>query len=238
MDGNFPGVRSMTKIKDIPSLDRPREKAYLYGLSSLSNAELLALIISSGCKDKSALDIAYELLAKFNGINGVINAGINDLMCIKGISKAKAVKMAASFYLYKRSLEETAVSLKRYSEYDVANMIFNKIIDRFQEALYLVIMNQSNQILGIEKLASGSEDSLSISETLVIKHTLKYGGKRFYLLHNHPSNNLNPSKQDKMFTSLLDTLSLTLRIDFIEHMIVTEIGYYAIKQNKTYLWNL
>lgn len=117
-------------------------------------------------------------------------------------------------------------------------MIFNKIIDRFQEVLYLVIMNQSNQILGIEKLASGSEDSLSISETLVIKHTLKYGGKRFYLLHNHPSNNLNPSKQDKMFTSLLDTLSLTLRIDFIEHMIVTEIGYYAIKQNKTYLWNL
>lgn len=229
----------MTKIKDIPTLDRPREKAYLYGLKSLSNAEILAIIISSGCKNKSALDIAYELLSKFDGINGVVNAGINELMCIKGISKAKAVKMAASFYLYKRSLQENAISdIKRYGEYDIAKIIHSMIIDSSQEVLFLVVMDRSNHILGIKELGKGSEDSIAISETLVIKHTLKYGGRRFYLLHNHPSNNLRPSQQDMLFTSQLDTLALSLKMDFIEHMIITNIGYCSIKQGKTYLWNL
>ncbi len=229
----------MTKIKDIPCLDRPREKAYLYGLDCLSNAELLAIIISSGYKQASALDIAYELLSKFGGIDKVVNAGINELMCIKGISKAKAVKMAASFYLYKRSLKENAFSdIKRYSEYDVAKIIHSMIIDSSQEVLFLVIMDKSNHILGIQELGKGSEDSIAISETLIIKHTLKYGGRKFYLLHNHPSNNLNPSKQDILFTGQLDTLSFSLKLELIEHLIITNIGYYAIKQGKTYLWNL
>ncbi len=229
----------MTKIKDIPTFDRPREKALLYGLNSLSNAELLAIIISSGYKDKSALDIAYELLSKFNGINGVVNAGINELMCIKGISKAKAVKMAASFYLYKRSLEQNTISdIKRYSEYEIAKIIHGNILDSSQEVLYLVVMDRSSHILSINELGKGSEDSISISETIVIKHVLKDGGRRFYLLHNHPSNSFRPSQQDLLFTSQLDTLALSLKIDFIEHMIITNIGYYSIKQGKTYIWNL
>ena len=222
----------MSKIRDIPLGERPREKALLYGVNTLSNAELISLIIAFGTKEYSALDVAYELLAKFRGIDGIIKASVSDLTKINGISHAKALKMKAAFLLYERAVieeKENEVNLKGTEE--IAAFFQKKLANSVQEKAYVVVVNGKNKVISIKELFRGTSHKLTISPRMIISNVINIGS-RFYIIHNHPSNIAFPSDEDKTATGEVEFLSFSFGVKMIDHLIITKDSYYSMMNEK------
>lgn len=233
MDGSLVGI-NMGRIKDIPKTDQPREKALFYGINSLSNAELLALLVSSGTKNHSALEVSYEMLSHFNGLDGIVNASINELSKINGINKIKALKLKASFLLYERAKEETHIGdLKIKGREEIALYFHNKLYKQVQEKAYVVIVDGKNNVKSIKEIFRGSTHKLTISPKLIIKEVIEKGS-RYYLIHNHPSNICEPSNEDRMTTSQIEIMSYTFGLQIVDHLIITRDKYYSIMDDKSY----
>lgn len=233
MDGNLVGI-SMGRIKDIPKTDQPREKALFYGINSLSNAELLALLVSSGTKNHSALEVSYEMLSHFNGLDGIVNASINELTKINGINKIKALKLKASFILYERAREETHIgnfSLKGREE--IALYFHDKLYKQVQEKAFVVIVDGKNNVKSIKEIFKGSTHKMTISPKLIIREVMEKG-IRFFLIHNHPSNICEPSNEDMITTSQIEMMSYTFGLQLVDHLIITKDNYYSISDNKRF----
>ncbi|MDD6301746.1 MAG: DNA repair protein RadC [Bacillales bacterium] len=221
----------MVKIKDIPREERPREKAYLYGLSTLSNAELLALLLQTGSKEKSALELSYELLARYHGIYGVFHCSTDELMKVKGISKTKALKLKASFLLYERAMQDNLLSDSNFEIDRVALYFKHHLANEVQEAAYICVVDKSNHIIAIKELFKGTKGQIVLSPQIILKNVIE-NGSRFYLIHNHPSGNVYPSREDLETTAALDLMSLSLNIIFIDHLIIGQNYYYSINEKK------
>ena len=215
-------------IKDMAYYERPREKAGLYGLENLTNAELLAILISTGSKSGSALDIANRLLEEFNGINGVIKASTKELTRIKGISVPKALRILSGLYLYERALLENAKLNINNGVKSIADYFINKIGKLNQEVGYVVVVDKKDRVLKIIELFKGGEHSLNASYELVFKE-VKGLSDRFYFVHNHPSGIIEPSKQDLEFTSKMDIFSTQYNLELVDHLIVNASCYCSIK---------
>jgi len=237
VDGNSLGIK-MSKIKDIPKTDQPREKALFYGINSLSNAELLALIISCGTKNHSALEVGYELLSKFNGISGIVKSSVNDLRSVEGINKVKALKLRAAFILYERALEEKIEgNLNIKGRENIALYFKQKISSLSQEKAYVVIVDKRHKVICIRELFKGSQHKLVISPKMVIKEVLDKGSM-FYLIHNHPSNICDPSDEDRATTSQIEMLAYPFGVSLIDHLIITKDNYYSLSDNQQYAYSL
>lgn len=217
-------------IKDLSYYDRPREKASLKGLDSLTNAELLAILICTGTKEKSALEIAYEMLCEFNGINGIINASTNDLKKIKGISEAKALRIISGLYLYERALLEEAFNSFTIKGIDEIGRYFvSKIGKESQEIGYVVVVDSKNKVINIKELFRGTVTCFNASPQLILKHVMSIG-RRFIFIHNHPSGIIEPSEKDLVFTSSLDVASVSVGLEFVDHLIVNENNYLSMRK--------
>ncbi len=228
----------MTKIKDLPLNERPREKANIKGIDSLSNAELLAIIISSGNKGFSALDIAYELLKHFDSIKGLANISLLDLKKIKGISDAKAIRILASFQLLRR-YEKELKGKKTYikSVQDALDLLLPKTINLLQENFLLIYLKSNFELIRIDTLYKGNKNSLQISPSDIIREVFKAGANRVIIAHNHPSNNVEPSKDDIETFKTLTLFLGTCSIDLIDSLILGIDESYSCNENKYYLNN-
>ena len=230
----------MGKIIDLPYLDRPREKALRYGIEKLLDYELIALLISSGTKEESATDIAYAMISQNNGLINLINKPYSDLLNYKGIGKAKAIKIEAAFEIAKR-----CQSLSKYDKEKVEDSynIFKRfktslfINHSYQENLYLVILDWKKRIVHEINLYKGNESSVSYSNRQIIQQVLLHNGHFFYVIHNHPSGTLEPSEGDLFFTITLINECEKFKIKMIDHLIITQQGYYSFLEQKAYLEN-
>lgn len=232
----------MGTIKDLPSLDRPREKAYRYGLSSLSDAELLSILISSGYAGNSALTLATNLLIKYGGLTNLKNATLEELKKEKGIKEAKAINLGAIFELANRIeiKNNDNVSSKISSEY-LYNKYKTKLLGSNQESLYLIMLSHKNKILHEKVLYIGTENNVIFSYKDIWRELLTFHAKYFYLIHNHPGKSCEPSRQDVAFTSELYLESKRIQIPMIDHIIIGSDGYYSFseeKSKKSYCLNL
>ena len=222
-------------IKELPKLERPREKALLYGLEKLSNVELIAILIGSGTKDRSALDISYELLDTYKGIFNLSNAPFLDLTKTKGISKITAIKLGAVFEIYKR------ISQSEYQETNITisqNYIYTKyskiIQGDTQEILGVIILNGNKKVIREKLLYKGTKVELSASYLEIFKEVLIADGKYFYIFHNHPEGNPYPSDKDIIFTSGLIKEAIKLKIKMIDHIIIGKNSYFSFIDAKVY----
>ena len=223
----------MAKIKDIPTSERPREKALRYGVDSLTNYELLAMLISSGCKDKSALDIAYEMLDENGGLVSLVQKPFSDLINYKGMGKIKAVKLVACFELARRFQNQKVEELKQnHSVDDIYQKYKLKIMnDPYQEHVFLIVMNRKREIVHEVNLYKGTEESVDCSSIEIIRQVLIHNGKCFYLVHNHPSGFIKPSAQDVAFTTELIKACEKVKIKMLDHIIISLSGYYSFKNS-------
>lgn len=228
----------MGKIKDIPKTDQPREKALFYGINNLSNAELLALIISCGTKNHSALEVGYELLSKFNGVSGIVRSSVNELKSVKGINKVKALKLKAAFILYERALEERIEGNLNIKGRDKIALYFKQKLNGIaQEKAYVVVVDKKQKVTCIRELFKGSQHKLIISPKMVIKEVLDKGSS-FYLIHNHPSNISDPSDEDRSTTSQIEMLAYPFGVNLVDHLIITKDSYYSLSDNRQYAYDL
>ena len=221
--------QSQGSIKTWASDDRPREKMLLKGASSLSNSELLAILINNGSKTRSALDLAKEiLLLGANNLNELGKLSIHDFQKVKGIGNAKAITIAAALELgRRRHSEEILQRIKINNSKEIAVYLKTILKDFNYEVFVASFLNRSHKIISYEIISKGGISGTVADPRIILKKALDAGASSLIICHNHPSGNLQPSQQDDLLTQKIKSAALYFDIKLLDHIIVSEEGYYS-----------
>jgi DNA repair protein RadC len=221
--------KSSTSIKNWALDDRPREKLFSKGAATLSNSELLAILINNGSKTKSALDLAKEILQLGNNnLNELGKLSLKDFQQIKGIGEAKSVTIAAALELGRRrqaaaAFEKPAIR----SSIDIATYLQAIIKDYSYEVFAVLFLNQANKINHFEIISKGGITGTVADPRIILKRALEEDATSIILCHNHPSGNLKPSKSDELVTKNIKEAAKYFDIKVLDHIIVSEEGYFS-----------
>jgi len=209
--------------------DRPREKLLLKGRSSLSDAELLAVLLGTGTKALSAVDLAKQILQQAEqNLNNLARLSVKDLTKIKGIGEAKAISIISALELGRRRKESAAPGRPRITNsIDVVEMMKQDLLDLNHEEFWIVILNRANYVLRKNKISSGGISGTVADPKLIFKSALDHGGSSIVLVHNHPSGNLQPSQADITLTKTLKEAGKFLEIPVLDHIIVSDNSYFS-----------
>jgi len=216
-------------IKNWADDDRPREKLVQKGSSVLSDAELIAILIGSGSREESAVELAKRILASVDhNLNELGKLSVNQLMRFKGIGEAKAVSIAAALEVgRRRRTEDTAKITKIKSSYDAYELLYPLIGELPHEEFWIVYLNNSNKVLHKCQLSKGGITGTLVDVRLVLKLALELGAVGLILAHNHPSGTLRPSEADKQLTDKLKIASESLDIKILDHLILARQDYLS-----------
>jgi DNA repair protein RadC len=221
------------KITDWAVEDRPREKFIQNGTASLSDAELLAILISSGTKDKSAVDLGRELLGMANNnLNNLGKLTIADLRKVHGIGPAKAVTIAAALELgRRRKLSDVQYVPQIRSSKDVSDIFQPLLSDLLHEEFWILFLNRSNKVISRMKLSQGGISGTVTDVRLVMKKAIECLASGIIVCHNHPSGNLNPSESDTKITQKIKEAGNLMDIQLLDHLIISDKDYYSFADN-------
>lgn len=222
-------------IKNWAEEDRPREKLLKKGLHSLSDAELLAILIVNGGRSLSALDLAKTILAGVdNNLNLLARQDVSDLLKIQGIGPAKAVSILAAIELGRRRSQSPQIHLISItSSGDIAEYFKSKLADLQHEEFWVVYLNRANKIIHSYRLSQGGVAGTVIDIRLMMKEAMNRLASSIIVCHNHPSGNLQPSSQDIALTRKIQETGRMLEIPLIDHLIVSSAGYYSFADEGT-----
>lgn len=211
----------MLKVKDLPLDDRPREKLLLRGAASLSDSELIAILLRTGTKGKSVIEVAQSILAEGNLATLATNS-VESFTKINGIGKDKAATLAAAFELGRRiGFQEKWFSKKKItSPEDLAELFIPLLRDEIKEKFIVVCLNSSNQIIKFETISIGNLNSSVVHPREVFKVAIDNNSANIFLLHNHPSGNTEPSKEDISITKRLVEAGKIMDINIFDHLII------------------
>ena len=216
-------------IKNWSEDDRPREKFLQKGKNTLSNAELVAILIGSGSRNESAVALSKRILASVEAnLNELGKLSISDLTKFKGIGEAKAVSIVAALELGRRRRVEEALIKKKITSSSSVFEIMQPIIGELpHEEFWIIYLNNSNKVLQKLQLSKGGITGTLVDVRLVLKTALQLGAVGLILTHNHPSGTLKPSQADKNITQKLKTAGESLDIKVLDHIIITEKSYFS-----------
>lgn len=215
-------------IKNWAEEERPREKLIAKGEKSLTAAELLAILIGSGNKRKSALDVAREILEDCdNKVENLYRLTYSDLLKYEAIGEAKAVTIVAALELSRR--RENSIGEQILKSEDIFNAVVSRVVDSNQELAFAIYLNNSNGIVRIKQVGVGGIDSTLVDVRVVIAEALRLNACAMAFVHNHPSGNLTPSRQDDELTNNLSKACSLMKIRFVDHVIISSNGkdYYS-----------
>jgi DNA repair protein RadC len=209
--------------------DKPREKLMLKGRTALSDAELIAILIGSGTREISAVDLAKIILSKTqNNLNELGKISIADLMKIKGIGEAKAISIVAALELGRRRKEEEVIKkTKITSSRDVYDYFKPMLSDLMHEEFWVLLLNRSNIIMKAERVSHGGVSGTVADAKIIFNKALEKLASSVILCHNHPSGNLNPSEADIQLTKKLKEAGKFLETPVLDHIIFTDNGYFS-----------
>ncbi len=227
-----------TKITELPKYERPYEKLEIYGEKELSNSELLAILIESGTKEESSIQLAQKVLALCkesleNELRFLQNISIEELKKIKGIGRVKAIRLKAMFELAKRMSQPVAEDIFVYSSSDVAKIFMEELMYEKREIVKLIILNNKNKILRIQNISLGGTNYAVIEPKEVLAEPIKMNANKIILLHNHPSGNATPSNEDYEVSKRISLCAEMFGIEFIDHIVIGDGEYRsALVKNK------
>ena len=223
------------KIKELPTSERPYEKAEMYGVQGLSNSELLAIIIKAGTKEKTSIQLAQEVLSikgtkdKNNDMKFLQDVSIEEFMQIKGIGKVKAIQLKAVCELAKRitkPMDLTRVQINNPQV--VANLLIEELKFEKREKIKELILNSKNILIKILDISYGGTNSAIIDIKSILSEPIKMGAPKIILVHNHPSGDPTPSHEDIELTQKLEEVSKMLEIELLDHVIIGDGKYKSI----------
>lgn len=224
-------------LKSIPPEERPREKALLKGIDGLSNAELIALILNSGYKNCSVIEIANKLLIQFGGLKKLFKTPLCEIKKIKGINEAKALKIKAiSELIYRVSANPEEYFHGKYikSASDVYKKYVVQLNSYNQEKFIVLLLNYKNKIIKEEILFAGGISSSIVDIKILIKKAIENEASKVICLHNHPSGDKTPSQEDIMITSKIRNALYLCDIKLLDHIIIGKNGYFSMAENKMF----
>ena len=221
--------QSSFSIKNWSRDDQPREKLRDKGKTTLSDAELVAILIGSGSRDECAVDLCKRILASVDyNLNALGKLSIKHLMEFKGIGEAKAITIAAALELGRRRRLEDALHQDKISSsrsvFDIMQPVLGELP---HEEFWILYLNNSNKVIRKNQLSIGGITVTLVDVRLVLKNALEVGATALILCHNHPSGTLKPSEADKAVTTKLKTAAKSLDIKVLDHLIITEKAYFS-----------
>lgn len=221
-------------LKEMTEMEKPREKLYHYGANSLSNYELLAIILRTGTKDKSVIDVAIELLKQIHTINDFHNITMEELLKIKGIGKIKAIELLAIIEFSKRINSYDFEQYYIRSTQDCYMYLKNKLSFLDQEHFIAIYLSTNNKVILDKTIGIGTSNKVATNPKDVIKWGIKVSAYAVIISHNHPSGEVIPSNEDIMFTHSLQQACAAVDLIFIDHIIVGKNKYFSFKQKSIF----
>lgn len=217
------------KIKDLPKIERPREKLEKYGPEKLSNSELLAILLRTGGKGLNVVEMSRKILGKFSS-NGLAKANVDELKNTFGLGSAKACEIIACFELGRRLLQN-----KKSQIYLTPKDVWQElkdIRDNKKEHFVIFFLDARNQEIKREIISVGSLNANLVHPREVFEPAIRHTTAQIIIAHNHPSSDEKPSEEDKEITKRLIDSGKILGIDIIDHIIVTKNNYFSFKEHK------
>lgn len=227
-------------IKELPETERPYEKLELYGEKNLSNAELLGIIIKTGTKNATSVDIARQILKlndnlDSNDLNFLRFLSIEEMAKIKGIGRVKAIQLKAVCELANRMNQPfNYKKIKIKEPNDVVKILMNQMQYEKVEIAKLLLLDTKCNIIKISDIAIGGKNFVSIGMKEILSESVKTGSPKIILVHNHPSGNSAPSKQDYEVTFKLNQAAELLGIELLDHIVIGKNEYTSIKSIKNW----
>jgi DNA repair protein RadC len=219
------------KISDIPSSERPIEKLMNFGADTLSNQELLAVILRCGTKGQNILTLSEKILSEVHGLNGILNVTYDDIKRIKGVKTVKASQILALAELFRRfnTLKaDNKITIR--SSKDIAEMLMIEMADLNQEILKLIILNTKNKIIKIKDVFKGTLNSSLVHPREIFCEAIKSSGASIIICHNHPSGDPNPSEEDINITVRIKECGKIIGINLLDHIIIGDRKYSSLKE--------
>jgi DNA repair protein RadC len=226
------GFEKKYTIKELPVTERPREKLYSHGPSALSNEELLAIIIRTGNKKDSAIDIARKILSRDNrGLVYLRDTTLQELMETKGVGECKAAQILAAIELGKRLNYKEALNKVRINEPStIANLYMDEMRYLQKEHFRIVLLDTKNQIIVTEEISVGTLNASIVHPRDVFKAAIKRNSNAMILIHNHPSGDPTPSNEDMNITNRLIDAGNLIGIKVLDHIIIGDNRYISFKE--------
>jgi DNA repair protein RadC len=224
---------SKLTIPDWAIQDRPREKYLSLGFNSLSDTELIAILLRSGTKNESAVDVARNLMAECrNSLNHLSEIPLNKLVKIKGIGKVKAITLLVAFELGKRCRVAVVEQRRKIdTTSDLVELMQTKNARLGYEEFWIIFVNQGLFLLGIENFGRGGLTSTSVDLRLILLKAMELKATGLFMCHNHPSGDLLPSQTDLALTSQIKDAARLLSMQLLDHIIICKEAYYSFAEN-------
>jgi DNA repair protein RadC len=218
-----------SNIKSWAEEDRPREKLLLKGKGQLTDAEHLAILIGSGTKELSAVDLSKLILSHAgNNLNNLAKLSLKDLMKFKGIGEAKAITIVSALELGRRRKESEEEKRTKITSSYVAYQYFSKyLLDLDHEEFWILLLNRNLEIIKPIQISTGGVSGTVADPKIIFKNAIEHLASAVILTHNHPSGNLNPSNADIQLTKRIVELGIMLEITISDHIIFTNNGFYS-----------
>ncbi|ADL52466.1 RadC family protein [Clostridium cellulovorans] len=224
-------MSQIVKVKDLPENERPRERLLLYGAETLSNSELLAVILGNGSREENAISLSSRIIQKSGGINGLLTQGTEELLAIRGIGRAKCAQIIALTEIAKRfNGFKSGDKYKITCPKDAANLMIKDMSLLSKEVLRIIMLNVKNFVVKIKDVSMGSLNSSIVHPREVFVDAIKEGSASIIICHNHPSGDPTPSKEDINITLRLKEASKIIGIDLLDHIIVGNGTYVSLKE--------
>lgn len=225
-------MQNHSTIKFWAEDDRPREKLILKGKNALSDSEIIAILIGSGTREKTAVELAQEILqAHNNDLQQLGRSGVKDLSKHKGMGEAKSIALMAALELGRRRKErEGTKRIKVQSARDVYELLAPYFMDLNHEEFYVVFLNRSNGVLAYEQVSKGGVSGTIADGKIIFKSALMHQASALILAHNHPSGNLKASESDIRLTKNLHQFGKLIGIEVLDHLIFTDNGYLSLSE--------
>ncbi|MDI6892180.1 MAG: DNA repair protein RadC [Actinomycetota bacterium] len=220
-------------IKDFPPEIRPRERLFGCGPESLSDAELLAVVISTGREGETAIQLSQRILSEFGVLGTLGRATLEELSLIEGIGEAKAARILASLELGRRL--STPISTRRpviSTPRDAADLLMSEMRYFDKEHFKALILNTKNEVLKVVDISIGSLNSAVVHPRELFKIAIKHSGAAVIVVHNHPSGDATPSSEDIALTKRLARAGEVLGIDFLDHIVVGDGEFTSLKERE------
>lgn len=222
--------KTKLSITDLPLEDRPREKLMLKGARALSSAELIAILIGSGNRHETAVELSQRILNRAdNSLNTLGKFSVKELIAdFDGVGEAKAVSIIAALELGRRRKSEEAAVLPRItSSREAYNLMYEKLTDLPQEEFWVVMLNAANRVIDMQQVSRGGITATLVDVKLLLKPVILQQASAIMLFHNHPSGSLQPSRADDELTQKIKSAAALFDIRVLDHIIVADTAYYS-----------
>lgn len=218
------------KITEMQENDRPRERLLYYGPQSLSNEELLAIILRTGNKNSNVVELSYKIIHSVGGLRGLFKVSAKELMKVKGVKEAKATQILAMCELYRRFKASELTQVKISKPSDVAELVIDELRMLQQEVLIVVTLDTKNKVISKKEIFRGGLNSSLVHPREIFKEAVKESAASIIICHNHPSGDPTPSKDDINITTRLKECGQMMGIELLDHLIIGDNRFISLKE--------